>query len=86
MRNSGARRVPRRALFSPITPDIQEITMSDVRPLSGLERFLSLFTKVQAGEGRCIAILCPTRDCQDCAGVKAQFACDLPGPRLEPRE
>ena len=58
MRNSGARRVPRRALFSPITPGIQEITMSDVRPLSGLERFLSLFTKVQAGEGRCIAILC----------------------------
>ncbi len=32
--------------------------MSDIRELSAFERFLSLFTKVQAGEGRCIAILC----------------------------
>ena len=32
--------------------------MSDVRQLSSFERFLSLFTKVQAGEGRCIAVLC----------------------------
>jgi len=32
--------------------------MSDVRQLSNFERLLSLFTKVQAGEGRCIAVLC----------------------------
>lgn len=32
--------------------------MSDSRQLSGFERFLSLFTKVEAGEGRCIAVLC----------------------------
>ncbi len=32
--------------------------MSNDRQLSGFERFLSLFTKVQAGEGRCIAVLC----------------------------
>ena len=31
--------------------------MSDARQLSGFERLLSLVTKVQAGEGRCIAIL-----------------------------
>lgn len=31
--------------------------MSDVRQLSGFERFLAMFTKVQAGEGRCIAVL-----------------------------
>jgi len=31
--------------------------MSDVRQLSGFERLLSLFTRVQAGEGRCIALL-----------------------------
>ncbi|TFH47538.1 MAG: hypothetical protein E4H01_08125, partial [Lysobacterales bacterium] len=32
--------------------------MSDNRQLSGFERLLSLFTKVEAGEGRCIAVLC----------------------------
>jgi AAA family ATP:ADP antiporter len=32
--------------------------MNNDRQLSGFERFLSLFTKVQAGEGRCIAVLC----------------------------
>jgi AAA family ATP:ADP antiporter len=32
--------------------------MSDVRELSRFEQLLSLFTKVQAGEGRCIAVLC----------------------------
>lgn len=32
--------------------------MSDVRQLSRFERLLSLFTMVQAGEGRCIAVLC----------------------------
>ncbi len=32
--------------------------MSDVSQLSRFERLLSLFTKVQAGEGRCIAVLC----------------------------
>jgi len=32
--------------------------MSDARELSRFERLLSLFTKVQAGEGRCIAVLC----------------------------
>ncbi len=32
--------------------------MNNDRQLSGFERFLSLFTKVQAGEVRCIAVLC----------------------------
>jgi AAA family ATP:ADP antiporter len=32
--------------------------MNDDRQLSSFERFLSLFTKVQAQEGRCIAVLC----------------------------
>ena len=32
--------------------------MSDARQLSRFERFLAVFTKVEAGEGRCIAILC----------------------------
>ena len=32
--------------------------MNDARQLSRFERVLSLFTKVEAGEGRCIAILC----------------------------
>jgi AAA family ATP:ADP antiporter len=32
--------------------------VSDARQRSGLERFLSLFTSVRAGEGRCVALLC----------------------------
>ncbi len=32
--------------------------MNDVKQLSRLERFLTLFTKVQSGEGRSIAVLC----------------------------
>jgi AAA family ATP:ADP antiporter len=32
--------------------------MSNDRQMSGFERLLSLFTKVQAREGRCIAVLC----------------------------
>lgn len=32
--------------------------MSDARQMSRFERLLSLFTKVQPGEGRCIAVLC----------------------------
>jgi AAA family ATP:ADP antiporter len=32
--------------------------MGDARQMSSTERFLSLFTKVRAGEGRCIMMLC----------------------------
>ena len=32
--------------------------MNNDQQLSSFERFLSLFTKVQAQEGRCIAVLC----------------------------
>ncbi|HZF15721.1 MAG TPA: Npt1/Npt2 family nucleotide transporter [Steroidobacteraceae bacterium] len=43
--------------------------MNNANDASGFERFLSLFTRVQPGEGRCIAVLC----LQACALMAAYY-------------